>query len=80
MDVPVATLTCGATSPLWKISQDCAAYRKHREVGGGVDFLVPGRSDSLVIHFFVFLHAILLHLLELFLLLGGEHVVDLIMC
>jgi hypothetical protein len=61
------------------IQSDESTGERKADLREGVDFLVLGRSDSLVIHFFVF-YAILLHLLELFLLLGGEHVVDLIMC
>jgi hypothetical protein len=67
------------TGNCWKSKQGVRAHKKPPPLRGGVDFSC-GWSDSLMIHFFVFLHIILLHLLELILLLGGEHVVDLIMC
>jgi hypothetical protein len=46
----------------------------------GVDFLVPEPKRFLDHSFLLFLHGILLHLIELILLLGGEHTVNLIMC
>ena len=78
------SITLDCRTPDWRDASSnsvCLLPQKSpRHVAEVAEHPVLSWSQSLMIHIFVLFHALMFHLLELRLLIGREHSVDLIVC